>query len=83
MFRTMRDVGFLTQVQQSAAFCELLAMSSWHIAHRRGTHKHQTEHLTYSLAATQELQAQINNSSLSTTDSAIAAVLAFACCAVS
>jgi hypothetical protein len=42
-----------------------------------------TEHLTYSLSATQELQAKINNPRDCTTDDAIAAVLAFACYAVS
>jgi hypothetical protein len=82
MFRTMRNVGFLNRVRETAAFNQLLAMSSWHLSHLIGNHQ-ATEHLGYSLVATQQLQNQINDLKHSTTDYAISAVLAFVCCAVS
>jgi hypothetical protein len=82
MFRTMRDVGFSNRVRHTSAFCQLLAMSSWHLAHLNQRHK-MTEHLGYSLIATQELQKQVDDWKEGITDDAISAVLAFACCAVS
>jgi hypothetical protein len=81
MFRTMRDIGFLNRVRQTSAFCQLLAMSSWHSTHMRQSDE-MSEYLRYSLVATQELQKEINSSSQCSTEDAIAGVLAFACCAV-
>jgi len=81
MFRTMRNVGFLNRVRQTAAFRQLLAMSSWHLVHLNQS-RPMNEHLEFSLAATQELQEQINDAVNCSTDDAIAAVLVFACCAV-
>jgi len=81
MFRTMRNVGFLNRVRQTAAFHELLAMSSWHLAHLNQSRPF-NEHLGFSLSATQELQSQINNPVHCSADDAIGAVLVFACCAV-
>ena len=77
----MRNVGFLNRVRQSAAFRELLAMSSWHLAHLNQS-RPLNEHLGFSLSATQELQGQINDPVHCSTDDAIGAVLVFACCAV-
>ncbi|ORY05156.1 hypothetical protein BCR34DRAFT_48449 [Clohesyomyces aquaticus] len=80
MFRTMQNVGFLTRVRQTAAFCQLLAMSSWHLEHlneRRSIH----EHLKFSLSATKELQKQINDPLQCCSDEVVGAVLLFACCA--
>jgi hypothetical protein len=82
MFRTMRNVGFLNQARETAAFNQLLAMSSWHMSHLTGNQE-TTEHLKYSLVATQKLQNQISDLNESTTDYGICAVLAFVCCAVS
>ena len=81
MFRTMRDFGFLNRVRQTAAFCEILAMSSWHLAHLN-QHDQVTDHLQYSLLATQALQKQLIDPRQCITDDAVGAVLAFACCAV-
>jgi hypothetical protein len=81
MFRTMRDIGFLNRARESAAFCQMLAMSSWHLSHLNSSRQRE-DHLGYSLVATQELQNQISNSQYCTTDDAIGAVLVFACCAV-
>jgi hypothetical protein len=81
MFRTMRNIGFLHRVRQTPAFLQLLAMSSWHIGHRSNAGS--AEHLAYSLAATQKLQAVINDQSQCLTDDAVAAVLLFVCAAVS
>ena len=78
----MRDIGFLNRVRQTAAFCQMLAMSSWLLDHLSQSHQ-TTDHLGYALVATRELQSQINDSRQSTTDDAVGAVLAFACCAVS
>jgi hypothetical protein len=79
MFRTMRDVGFLNRVRQTAAFCQLLAMSSWHSMHMLENHSSR-EHLKYSLVATQELQKVISQEP-STSEDTIAGTLAFVCCA--
>jgi hypothetical protein len=81
MFRTMRDVGFLNRARASVAFCQMLAMSSWHLAHLNQSRQIE-DHLGYSLIATKELQSQINDSVYCTTDDAVGAVLVFACCAV-
>lgn len=81
MFRTMRDVGFLTRVRETAAFCQLLAMSSWHIEHRSTSGA--AEHLAYSLVATQQLQVEVNDPSRCLSDSTVAAVILFVCSAVS
>jgi hypothetical protein len=81
-FRTMRDVGFLNRIRQTPAFYQMLAMSSWHLAHLNQSQE-MTDHFRYAIVATRELQKQINDSRQSTTDDAISAVLAFACCSVS
>jgi hypothetical protein len=78
----MRNIGFLNRARDTAAFNQLLAMSSWHLSHLTGNHQ-TTEHLRFSLLATQQLQNQINHFQESTTAHAISAVLAFVCCAVS
>jgi hypothetical protein len=78
----MRDVGFLNRTQQTAAFYQLLAMSSWHIGHQTRSLQ-AAEHLSYSLAATQELQKQIDDPMQCLTNDAVAAVLVFVCSAVS
>jgi hypothetical protein len=83
MFRTMRDVGFLNRARQTAAFCQILAMSSWHLEHVSHNQRAGAEHLAYSLVATRELQSQINDPNQRITDDAIIAVLVFVCCAVS
>jgi len=56
----MRDFGFLNRVRGNKGFCQLLALSSWHISHLRCTGE-RTEYLKYSLVATKHLQNQINN----------------------
>lgn len=81
MFRTMRDFGYLNLVRQTAAFCQMLAMSSWHLAHLN-QHEQTTDHLQYSLVATQALQKQLIDPMQCITDDAVGAVLAFAICAV-
>jgi len=81
MFRTMRDFGYLNRVRQTAAFCQMLAMSSWHLAHL-SQHEQATDHLKYSLVATQALQKQLIDPMWCITDDAVGAVLAFAICAV-
>jgi hypothetical protein len=84
MFRAMRYVGFLNQIRETAAFCQMLAMSSWHLAYSYlNKSQKRTDHMAYSLLATRELQRQINDPEQNTTDDAIAAVLVFACYAVS
>jgi hypothetical protein len=81
MFRTMRDFGYLNRVRQSAAFCQLLAMSSWHLAHLN-QHEQATDHLQYSLVATQALQKQLTDPTQCITDDAVGGVMTFAICAV-
>lgn len=81
MFRTMRDFGYLNWVRQTAAFCQMLAMSSWHLAHL-SQHEQATDHLKYSLVATQALQKQLIDPVRCVTDDAVGAVLAFAIFAV-
>lgn len=81
MFRTMQYAGFLTRIQMTTAFRQLLAMSSWHLVHLNQT-RPRNEYLRLSLSATQALQEQINDPSKCCTDNAIGAVLLFACCAV-
>jgi hypothetical protein len=78
----MQDIGFLDRVRQTAAFYQLLAMSSWHLVHLNQICS-ADEHLQLSLLATQELQMQVNNQLTCSSDDAIGAVLVFACCAVS
>jgi hypothetical protein len=78
----MRDIGFLNRAWQTAAFYQLLAMSSWHMGHQTRSLQ-AAEHLSYSLAATQELQKQIDDPVQCLTDDAVAAVLVFVCSAVS
>ena len=82
MFQIMQNIGFVNLVRQTAAFCQLLAMSSWHLIHlnHSGSPK---EHLRLSLSATQDLQKQINDPLQCGSDNTIGAVLVFACCAVS
>jgi len=82
MFQIMQKIGFVNLVRQTAAFCQLLAMSSWHLMHlnHSGSPK---EHLRLSLSATQDLQKQINDPLQCGSDNTIGAVLVFACCAVS
>jgi len=82
MFRTLRNVGFLNRIRETAAFCQLLAMSSWHLSHLVGNHR-PVEHLGYSVAATQQLQCMVNNPRQRGMDDTIGAVIAFVCCAVS
>lgn len=82
MFRTMRDVGLFLRVRHTAAFCQLLAMSSWHLDHRAEVLSG-TEHLGYSLAATRQLQEQIFDPTRALTGDVVAAVLVFVCAAVS
>jgi hypothetical protein len=82
MFRTMQEIGFLNQVKQSVAFCQLLAMSSWHLAHLNQIPS-TDEHLKFSLSATQALQKAIDDPLNCTSDETIGAVLVFACYAVS
>jgi len=82
MFRTMRDFGYLNWVRQTAAFCQMLAMSSWHQAHLMNQQERVTDHLQYSLVATQALQKQLIDPTYCFTDDAVGAVLAFAICAV-
>lgn len=82
MFRAMQDIGFLHGVRQTAAFCQLLAMSSWHLTHLNQI-RSMNEHLQLSLSATQELQVQINDPLTCSSEDAIGAVLVFACSAVS
>jgi hypothetical protein len=81
MFQILRDVGFLNHARKEAAFCQLLAMSAWHLSHR-APDSGQVEHLEYSLFATRRLQQQINDAQQATTDEALCAVLAFASAAV-
>jgi hypothetical protein len=81
MFRTMRDFGYLNWVRQTSAFCQMLAMSSWHLAHLN-QHERATDHLQYSLVATQALQKQLTDPTHFISDDAVGAVLAFAICAV-
>lgn len=81
MFRTMQDIGFLNQVRYSVAFCQLLAMPSWHLAHLNQV-RSINEHLEFSLSATQALQRQVDDPLSCTSDDAIGAVLVFACSAV-
>jgi hypothetical protein len=78
----MQDIGFLNQVRHSVAFCQLLAMSSWHLAHLNQI-RSTDEHLQFSLSATQALQKQVDDPLNCTSDDAIGAVLVFACSAVS
>jgi hypothetical protein len=75
MFRTMRNVGFLNRARHTAAFCQLLAMSSWHLERVFQNRHAGAEYLAYSLVATRQLQAQINDSSQRLTDDALTAVL--------
>ena len=56
----MRDFGFLNRVRGTKGFCQLLALSSWHMSHLRCTDE-KTEYLKLSLIATKHLQNQINN----------------------
>lgn len=81
MFRLLRDVGFLNRIRQTAAFCQLLSMSSWHLAHLTNNTE-MADHLNYSVHAVQELQKQIGATGISTTDDTLAAILAFAVSAV-
>ena len=84
MFRTMRDVGFLLRAQQTAAFCQLLAMSSWHLAQHQGAAgSGPVEHLAYSSSGLRDLQAQINDPEACLKDETITGVLVFICSAVS
>lgn len=79
MFRTLHSVGFLTRVR-SIAFCQLLAMSSWHLAHLQQL-RPKYEYLRHSITATQDLQRQIEDPLRGCTDNAICTVLLFVCCA--
>lgn len=82
MFKTLRNVGFLNRIRETVAFCQLLAMSSWHMSHLVGNHQ-PAEHLGYSLVAMHQLQSMVNNPIQYVTDDAIGAVIVFVCCAVS
>ena len=82
MFRILRDVGFLNRVRETFAFCQVMAMSSWHMSHLTKDLS-MSEHVKYSLIATRWLQNQIKDPINSVTDDVITAVLAFVCCAVS
>jgi hypothetical protein len=81
MFRTMQNIGFLNRVRQTAAFCQLLAMSAWHLTHLNQSGS-PNEYLWLSLSATQELQKQVIDPVQCGSDNAIGAVLVFVCCAV-
>jgi hypothetical protein len=78
----MQDIGFLNQVRHSVAFSQLLAMSSWHLAHLNQI-RLRDEHLALSLSATQALQKQVDDPLNCASNDTIGAVLVFACCAVS
>lgn len=78
----MRDFGFLNRIRDSAAFCQFLSTSSWHMSHLLGGEEN-PDHLQYSVIATKELQKQIGDRNQCTTIDAVIAVLGFACCAVS
>jgi hypothetical protein len=82
MFRTMQRIGFLTCVRATAAFAQLLAMSSWHLVHLNQC-RPRHEYLSLSVLATQELQKQIDVPSICCKNETIAAVVLFLCCAVS
>jgi hypothetical protein len=81
LFRTMRDIGFFNRIRPTAAFCQMLAISSWHLDHLNTSYL-VNDHLKYSLKATQLLQEELDDSNKRTSDDAIGAVLAFVCCAV-
>ena len=81
LFRTMRDMGFFNRIRPTSAFCQMLAISSWHLDHLNTSYV-VNDHLKYSLKATQLLQEELNNSDQRASDDAIGAVLAFTCCAV-
>jgi hypothetical protein len=73
----------LNRARQTAAFCQILAMPSWHL---ECVYRHQyvgAEYLTYPLVTTRGLRCQIDDPSQRVTDDAINAVLVFVCCAVS
>jgi hypothetical protein len=77
----MRDIGFFNRIRPTAAFCQMLAISSWHLDHLNTSYV-MNDHLTFSLKATQLLQEELGDPSKCMSDDSIGAVLAFACCAV-
>jgi hypothetical protein len=81
MFRTMRDIGFFNRIRPTAAFCQMLAVSSWHLDHLNEP-RVVNDHLKYSLQATQKLQRELDDVNTSLTNNAFGAVLAFVCSAV-
>jgi hypothetical protein len=81
MFRTMRDIGFFNRIRPTAAFCQMLAVSSWHLDHLNNSNV-VNDHLKYSLQATQKLQRELDDVNTSLTNNTLGAVLAFVCSAV-
>jgi hypothetical protein len=81
MFRTMRDIGFLNVVGESARFLLLHCASCRHIEHLRPNAK-SSEHYLFSALAIQSLQKLINDPMNCIRDDAVGTVLAFACYAV-
>jgi hypothetical protein len=77
----MRDIGFFNRIRPTAAFCQMLAVSSWHLDHLNEP-RVANDHLKYSLQATQKLQRELDDVHTSLTNNTFGAVLAFVCSAV-
>jgi hypothetical protein len=79
--RAMR--GLVTRVRGTAAFFQLLAFSSWHLAILRNDSGQNVHSLQYAAKAGQELQKQICDPNTCTSVELIMAVLVFASSTVS
>jgi hypothetical protein len=77
----MRNIGFFNRIRPTAAFCQMLAVSSWHLDHLNDS-RVVNDHLKYSLQATQKLQRELDDINTSLTNNTLGAVLAFVCSAV-
>src|ERR1700753_2570577 len=81
-FRAMRDCGLIHRVRDTAAFFQLLAFSSWHLAILRSDAQNMYS-LQSGAKASRELQKQIGDPYACTTVELIMAVLVFASSSVS
>jgi hypothetical protein len=78
----MRGCGLVNRIRGTAAFFQLLAFSSWHLAILRNEPQ-SFQSLQYAAKASQELQKEISDPVTCTTVELILAVLVFASSSVS
>jgi hypothetical protein len=78
----MRNCGLVNRVRGTAAFFQLLAFSSWHLAILRND-RNNVQSLQFATKASRELQKEICDPMNCTTVELIMAVLVFASSSVS